>query len=83
MKDIKYVNLAVEPVVKPRNDRSDDEDCDAAVVQPVEETTHIWRVTQHGVVQGRARQAQESAPEEEQKDDLIKGKIESILKIYK
>jgi len=60
--------------VKPRNDRSDDEDCDAAVVQPVEETTHIWRVTHHGVVQGRARQAQESATEEEQKDDLTKGK---------
>jgi hypothetical protein len=47
------IYLAVESVVEPGDDRADDEDRDATVVEPAEQAADIGRMTGQGVEQGR------------------------------
>ena len=40
------------------------------MVQTVEESADVWRVTQHSVVQGGTGQAENGTDEEKKEDDL-------------
>ena len=62
--------LTVETIMEPWNDGPHDEDGDAAMVKTVKESTDIWRVAQHRVVQCGTGQAKNCPTKEKQENHL-------------
>ena len=62
--------LTVEAIMEPWNDGPHDEDGDAAMVKTVKESTDIWRVAQHRVVQCGTGQAKNCPTKEKQENHL-------------
>ena len=56
--------------MEPWDDGTHDKDRDAAMVKTVEQSTHIWRVAQHRVVQCGTGQAKNCTTKEKQENHL-------------
>ena len=73
------VELAIEPVVEPRQGGPDNQDGDAHVVEAAEHVGHPLRVGRHGVEQSGAEQADHRTNKEAQEDQLLLRQNQSAL----